>query len=104
MQIITPANLKTILSNIINHLNTDKIKIQSTRHTVSVTEDKTTIEIGISGFNKQKNTLQVFKDGKLLKESQYIISEDNLSITGTFTGATTEAPVEYEFIVMKVSL
>lgn len=104
MQVISPENLKTILSSIINHLNTDKLKIQSTRKTVSITEDKTSIEIGIPSYNKIKNVLQVFKDGKLLKESAYTISEDNLSITGNFTGATTEAPVEYEFIVMKVSL
>lgn len=104
MKIITPQNLKIILSNVINHLNQDKLKIQSIRNNVSITEDKTSIDIGIPNFNKTKNILQVFKDGKLLKESEYTISEDNLSITGTFTGGTTQTPIDFEFIIMKISL
>lgn len=83
----------------------EQIASQSTKVTelkkrYQLTEAATQIPIGIPEFHRLTDSLTVIQNSIVLTEGdQYTISEDNLSIIGSWDGS--EEPIDFEFKVLK---
>lgn len=125
--VITPDNLKTIFQSLFTSypaklINKLFVKTEELNSSVVLTADTTTVNIGITGYNKTNHVLHVYKTkiingdaagspftisiGEVLVDpSEYTISTDSTSITFNSTvAATTTNPVTVKFSVIKSTL
>jgi len=106
LNIVTPDNLKSILTDVLNNYTSKlhsklSVVMDERKNTVPLTTSTTTVSIGLSGFDKNKDILHVYKDNVLV-ETGYTISTDNLSVTfDTAISATTDIPVNIKFTVIE---
>lgn len=95
------GNIYTLIGSALKCV-TQKSKIQKIKSSKIITTSVTSIDIGITDFDKNLSELLVFKNGLYIEEDEeYTISEDSKSIyivNGNWEG-TEEVPIKFNFIV-----
>lgn len=83
--------------------NTYQPKVGFSKNTVNLSVASKTVTIGVSGFDKSRHMLMVFKNSVYLEETvDYIVSADNLTITCADSSYTFAKDTVFNFIVLKI--